>query len=398
MDEALMSSGLHLSLSSSGVIPLHLQLDCAQGELLALVGPSGSGKTTLLRALAGLYPEVQGVISCAGETWLDSRRAIRRSPQQRQVGMVFQHYALFPHLTVQQNVEMALLQQPLRVRQQTAREMLARVKLSGLEERLPAQLSGGQKQRVALARALVGEPKLLLLDEPFAAVDQQTRYKLRRELAQLRHSLQLPILLVTHDLEEAQQLADQICVLHRGQALQVASPSSLMRAPATPEVAKLLGMQNLFRGELRQLDLSEKRIHLDWQGLPLQWQLTSAQHVAAIALHRAQLQPGQVLQWLAPPASIQLFRDAAAAATALNAFPAIVEESVLLGPHLSLRVRPCHAPDWPLSFYLSQNFLEQEAWQPGETLHLALHPQRLHLFLPANTVDAREITAGERPV
>ena len=194
-------------------IPLDASFACESGELLALTGPSGSGKSTLLRCIAGLERGARGRIACGDAVWLDSERGLNLVPQQRSVGIVFQQYALFPHLTALRNVEAALGHRPRATRASRARELLASVHLSGLEDRRPSQLSGGQQQRVAMARALARDPQVLLLDEPFAAVDRVTRQKLYRELAELRRTLAMPIVLVTHDLDEAAMLADRIGVM-----------------------------------------------------------------------------------------------------------------------------------------------------------------------------------------
>src|SRR5215471_4570843 len=209
---------LQVQLRQERPIPLDAKLDCGPGELLALVGPSGSGKTTILRCIAGLRRAERGSITCNGTTWLDTDRDINLPPQRRSVGFVPQHYALFPHLTAEANVRFALGHLPRTERAVRASELFSLVHLTGLEGRNPAELSGGQQQRVALARALARDPAVLLLDEPFSAVDQVTRRKMQRELAQLRERIRLPIILVTHDLDEAVSLANRIVVLHRGRS------------------------------------------------------------------------------------------------------------------------------------------------------------------------------------
>jgi molybdate transport system ATP-binding protein len=178
--------------------------------------------------------------------------------------MVFQHYALFPHLTAVGNVEAALLDEPPAVRRNRARELLATVHLGGLEDRLPRQLSGGQQQRVALARALARQPKALLLDEPFSAVDQVTRRRLQRELGMLRQRLAIPIVLVTHDLEEAGYLADRMVVLSRGETLQAGPPFEVMAKPKSVHVARLVDFPNVLRGEVFAHEPERDRSLLRW--------------------------------------------------------------------------------------------------------------------------------------
>ncbi len=239
---------LSVCLSQDGPIPLAVELHCEPGELLALVGPSGSGKSTVLRAIAGLYRPRSGLIQSGATVWFDSRRRVEATPQQRRVGMLFQQYALFPHLSAIGNVRIALGHLPQSQREERACELLARVHLSGVRERRPAQLSGGEQQRVALARALARDPHVLLLDEPFSAVDQVTRRKLRLELSQLSRSLSIPTILVTHDLDEACMLGRRMCVLRAGRTLQDGIPNEVMQRPRDAEVARLMDVRNIFSG------------------------------------------------------------------------------------------------------------------------------------------------------
>ncbi|WP_439532729.1 ABC transporter ATP-binding protein [Polymorphobacter sp.] len=235
-------AGLTVTIAQDGPIPLNLSLTCAPGELLALVGPSGAGKTSLLRAVAGLHRPAAGQIHCAGEPWFDSAIGIDRPPHRRRVGLVFQSYALFPHMTALANIEAALGDTPAAQRRDRAHALLALVHLAGLENRRPAELSGGQQQRVALARALARDPQVLLLDEPFSAVDRRTRRALREELASLRATLTIPILLVTHDLDEAAAMADTLAVLYHGRLLQQGPPAEVLATPASPQVRAALDL------------------------------------------------------------------------------------------------------------------------------------------------------------
>ena len=222
-----------------------IDLDIASGELLALLGPSGSGKTTLLRAIAGLEP-LDG-----GQVKFGDIDATALSVQQRQVGFVFQQYALFKHMTVFDNIAFGLTVRPKKQRPDTAtinkrvRELLELVQLGGLEQRYPAQLSGGQKQRVALARALAIEPRVLLLDEPFGALDAKVRKDLRRWLRQLHRETGYTTIFVTHDQEEALELADRVVVMNRGVIEQVGTTDQVWDAPATPFVYDFLGTPNV---------------------------------------------------------------------------------------------------------------------------------------------------------
>ena len=237
---------LSVRLQQAGPIPLDVTLSCLPGELLAIVGPSGSGKTTVMRSISGLFRPLAGQVRVNDETWLDTEAGIDLPPQARSVGLVFQDYALFPHLSALDNVRLAMLRLDEPRRSVDAAQLLSRVHLSGLEARKPDQLSGGQRQRVALARALARDPKVLLLDEPFSAVDRLTREPLKEEIAALHRGLDIPILLVTHDLEEALSLADRICVLHAGTTLQIGTPDAVRLRPKSALVARLMGHTNLF--------------------------------------------------------------------------------------------------------------------------------------------------------
>ena len=234
--------GLRAEFRQAVHIPLAVAFSCDEGELLALIGPSGAGKSTTLRVIAGLYHPHEGNVTCNGSTWLDTTKGVDLPPHRRRVGLVFQNYALFPHMTALGNVTAAMGHRPVRERNERARELLALVHLEGLEHRRPADLSGGQQQRVAVARALAREPDVLLLDEPFSAVDRRTRRKLHMELNELRKSVRVPIVLVTHDIEEAAGLADRMCVIDCGETLQTGRPADLLAAPASARVANALDL------------------------------------------------------------------------------------------------------------------------------------------------------------
>jgi len=241
---------LKVTLQQATPIKLDVNFSCESGETLALVGPSGAGKSTVLRCIAGLSLAGQGQVLCKNETWFDSDANINQTPQQRRVGMVFQNYALFPHLTVADNIKLALDKQNANS-QYAIEKLLDQVNLSGLEQRYPAQLSGGQQQRVALARALARQPQVLLLDEPFSAVDKVTRRKLYLELNTLRRHLDMPVILVTHDLDEAAMLADSLCVIHHGKTLQHGSPDQVLYQPTNSAVARQVDVRNILKGRLK---------------------------------------------------------------------------------------------------------------------------------------------------
>ena len=210
-------------------------------ETVALVGPSGAGKTTVLRAIAGLIEPTRRLVAANGEVWFDSERGINRRPEERAVGYVFQEYALFPHLSVERNVGFS---------GGDSGDLLERLGIGELAKAKPSELSGGERQRVALARALARKPRILLLDEPMAALDPHTRGRVRAELRTLLRELGLPSILVTHDFLDAAALADRIAVLVEGRIVQTGSAEELIASPATPFVAELAG-GNLLSGQAR---------------------------------------------------------------------------------------------------------------------------------------------------
>ena len=231
------ASSLVVEASQVGPIPLNAAFACEPGEVLALFGPSGSGKTTLLRTIAGLYHPAHARVSCGQEVWVDTATRTLVPAHRRRVGLVFQEYALFPHLTVLGNVVAAMGHRPRAERAGHALALLERVHLGAFVHRRPADLSGGQRQRVALARALARDPAVLLLDEPFAAVDRGVRAALYGELETLRQSLSLPIVLVTHDFDEVVRLADRLVVLERGEVIAFGTVSELTQRSDLPQLA-----------------------------------------------------------------------------------------------------------------------------------------------------------------
>ena len=230
----------------------NISLDFPEGQLVALLGPSGCGKTTLLRIIAGLESADQGQIL------LEGNDATKTHVRERQVGFVFQHYALFRHMSVFENIAFGLRVRPRATRPNEAEikkrvnRLLDLVQLGFLADRYPAQLSGGQRQRIALARALAVEPRVLLLDEPFGALDAKVRKELRRWLRTLHDELHITSIFVTHDQEEALEVADQIVVMNKGNIEQIGSPREVYETPATPFVFDFLGQANRFEGENHQ--------------------------------------------------------------------------------------------------------------------------------------------------
>jgi sulfate transport system ATP-binding protein len=227
-----------------------ITLDFPSGELVALLGPSGCGKTTLLRIIAGLEQ------ADSGQVLLDGQDASSKHVRERQVGFVFQHYALFKHMSVFDNVAFGMRMKPRGQRlsegkiRDKVHELLNLVQLDWLAERFPSQLSGGQRQRIALARALAVEPRVLLLDEPFGALDAKVRKELRRWLRKLHDELHITSIFVTHDQEEALEVADRVVLMDHGKVEQIGTPEEVYRHPATPFVYGFLGAVNFFHGRV----------------------------------------------------------------------------------------------------------------------------------------------------
>ncbi|NYS59973.1 ABC transporter ATP-binding protein [Halomonas salicampi] len=362
---------LRVVLAQAGPIPLAADFVCRRGELLALVGPSGSGKTTLLRSIAGLYQPAEGHIVCGETRWFDAKSKHSLSAQKRRVGIVFQDYALFPHLTALENIALPLRHHPKPTRRDRAEQWLARVRLEGLGRRYPDALSGGQRQRVALARALARDPQVLLLDEPFSAVDQVTRRRLQRELALLRQQISIPIVLVTHDLEEATALADQICVLHNGQSLQQDRPERLFRQPATPEVARLLDRHNLFNATVVEIDGQR---YLQWG----RFQLEVAEGLDTFSL-------GEAVTWYLPPSDIVLHRrDRPSNGERENPVPALVSEVVALGGMTSVTLRVAHGD--MLRFDIATHAARRNQLVPGSMVNVSLLAAGIHIMPGTHTL------------
>ena len=240
-----------------------VNLDVPTGELVALLGPSGSGKTTLLRIIAGLEVPDGGTVRVNGE------EATNRDLRDRQVGFVFQHYALFRHMTVFENIAFGLKVKPRRQRPSREEirarvgELLRLVQLEGMAKRYPSQLSGGQRQRIALARALAVNPSVLLLDEPFGALDARVRQELRRWLRRLHDELHVTSVFVTHDQDEALEVADRVVMMNEGRVEQVGTPAEVYERPANPFVYNFLGNVNLFRGRVREGRMRFGTIEMD---------------------------------------------------------------------------------------------------------------------------------------
>ena len=260
-----------------------ISLEIAESEFLTILGESGSGKTTLLRLIAGFEsPD-------AGEIWMDGERLDPLPAHRRRVNTVFQHYALFPHLSVFENVAYGLRVKKLKQQEITSRaeEALAMVRMQAFSRSAPAKLSGGQQQRVALARALVNRPRLLLLDEPLSALDANLRKQMQSELQSLQREVGISFLFVTHDQQEAMALSDRIALLRAGRLEQVATPREIYRSPATAYVASFIGQTNL-------LHCTVSNSHADWG--PLRWRSTAPDGKATFSLRPECVRPASGLR------------------------------------------------------------------------------------------------------
>lgn len=365
---------LEVQIQQRNPVFIDATLHCEPGELLALVGPSGSGKSTVLRSIAGLNRPEHAIIRCNGELWEDPQSGVHLTTQQRKAGMVFQEYALFPHKSALDNVMLATPGQSRKVRLQKALAILERTNMQGLEKRMPSTLSGGQKQRVAIARALAREPRVLLLDEPFSAVDQQTRRKLYRELAALRQSLELPIVLVTHDLTEVQLLADSLCLMHHGSSFQQGPVATIINTPGSREVARLVGHQNLFTATI----MANEQKHTVYR-------------IGELTGVRGPILPGarvgaQVCLLIAPSA-IQL--ESVSVSTHkkiieikndnLLRLSGSVYESVILGDELSIRLHLEHIPK-SLRFKIALHTAVENDIKQGGRLNVTVQAKGIHVM------------------
>jgi len=353
-----------LEVQISNRVPMRLdaELACEAGELLALVGPSGSGKTSVLRAIAGLLRGrgLSGSVRVGGETWFDSERHIDLPPQQRHAGFVFQHYALFPHLSAFDNVALAAGE---RSRGGAVEALLERLGLAGLERRRPAELSGGQQQRVALARALAREPRVLLLDEPFSAVDAPTRQALYREMAALRRSLAVPMVLVTHDLGEARRLADTVVIIDAGSTLQSGTPAHVFASPRNARVAELVGIQNHFSGRFRKQEPGWAR--LQWEGVALR------------VVDKNRIEDGAEVTWVISGEHLDVLPDGEASGNTLRCR---VQEQLALGETSVCTLEPDAVPGGRVTLNLSTALLRTLGSETGKWLRLAIAPDAIHIM------------------
>lgn len=337
---------------------INLHID--SGELIALLGPSGCGKTTLLRIIAGLESADQGSILFSGEDTTDVH------VRDRQVGFVFQHYALFRHMTVFENVAFGLRMKPRSIRpsedqiKQKVHDLLKLVQLDWLADRYPSQLSGGQRQRIALARALAVEPKVLLLDEPFGALDAKVRKELRRWLRRLHDELHVTSIFVTHDQEEALEVADRVVLMNKGVVEQSGSPQDVWDHPASPFVYGFLGDVNLFHGRAH-----EGLLHLDGVAIDTP-EHAGAQNAQAFAYVR--------------PHDLQVERYTPGA----SGIVAVLERAIVVGPIARLELLPVDTDvpsghDPLIEAQMAAERFRELGFEEGE--RLVVSPRKAKVFL-----------------
>jgi sulfate transport system ATP-binding protein len=347
----------------------HVDLDIESGELEALLGPSGCGKTTLLRIIAGLETADQGHILFNGLDTTD------KHVRERNVGFVFQHYALFRHMSVFDNVAFGLRMKPRAARpseaviKQKVHELLGLVQLDWLADRYPSQLSGGQRQRIALARALAVEPQVLLLDEPFGALDAKVRKELRRWLRRLHDDLHVTSIFVTHDQEEALEVSDRVVLMNAGKVEQIGSPQEVWDHPASPFVYGFLGDVNLFHGRAHE---GEMLIGEDHQGL----RLATPEHSA--------VQDSQAFAYVRPhDLDVQRYVVGASAAAQPRGIVAKLTRAMVIGPIARLELLPLDSSasgsgDIIEAHIPSQHYREL-GFKEGDTLLLT--PRRARVFV-----------------
>jgi molybdate transport system ATP-binding protein len=310
---------LSVRLRQPGPIPLDVEFACAPKEVLAIFGPSGSGKTTILRAAAGLYQPAEAIVRSGDDTWTDTSSRTFVPPHRRAVGFVFQEYALFPHLTAAGNVMTALGQRPRAERRARAEALLALVHLSPHAARYPHELSGGERQRVAVARALAREPAVLLMDEPFAAIDRSVRRRLQDEIDNLRQSLDVPVILVTHDFDDVVRLATHVLILERGQTVTQGPLQALTSRPDLAWLREAVGLGSVFDVVVSRTDPSRGLSELTFDGGTL---FATERNAPRSALLRVRIPARDVILAIRKPEGLSVHNVLDGAVAAIHADPA----------------------------------------------------------------------------
>ncbi|MDH4560892.1 MULTISPECIES: ABC transporter ATP-binding protein [unclassified Pseudomonas] len=351
--------GVQKSYDGETLIVKDLNLDIRKGEFLTLLGPSGSGKTTSLMMLAGFETPTSGEILLAG-------RSINNvPPHKRDIGMVFQNYALFPHMTVAENLAF-----PLSVRgmsktdaSERVKRALSMVQLDTFRNRYPGQLSGGQQQRVALARALVFEPQLVLMDEPLGALDKQLREHMQMEIKHIHERLGVTVVYVTHDQGEALTMSDRVAVFHQGEIQQIAPPRELYELPKNTFVANFIGENNRINGQLESRDGDKCVVRL-----------ARGEKVEALAINVGQ--PGEPVTLSIRPERVRINGHSE---SCVNRFSGRVTEFIYLGDHVRIRMEVCGKPD----FFVKQPIAELDpALAVGDVVPLGWQVEHVRALDP----------------
>lgn len=340
--------------------PLDFHAEIPEGRITALVGPSGSGKTSILRAVAGLLRVRRANIALAGAVW--DGPSVHLPTRERSIGMVPQHYGLFPHMTALGNVETALTHLSTPQRRQRALHCLNLAHVTGLEERRPHELSGGQRQRVALARAIAREPKILLLDEPFSAVDRSTRKRLYLELRRLHQHIGSTMILVTHDLDEAAQLASHLLLINHGRLLQAGPTTQVLTRPTNERAARLLDIPNVFEAKVL-CDSPAGETQLQWGPHTL--------HIQAQMPHN----PSGRIRFAVLPQNVLLVKtDKPWGSHLENPVEAVVEETIALGGEIILWLIPQGLPQVRLQMRLPERAIRRYPVETGSQVRVCLRP------------------------
>jgi len=328
-----------------------LNLDIAEGEFVTLLGPSGSGKTTSLMMLAGFETPTQG------EIFLKDKPLHNLPPHKRDIGMVFQNYALFPHMTIEENLAFPLSVRKMNriERAEKVRRALDMVRLNDFAKRYPAQLSGGQQQRVALARALVFEPKLVLMDEPLGALDKQLREHMQLEIKHLHKQLGLTVVYVTHDQSEALTMSDRVAVFNNGVIQQIDSPTAIYEAPNKRFVAQFIGENNSLIGTVLSRDAAQCSVRLKDGNIVKATAVSSAQAGESVALC---IRPERVMVGNAGSASLN----------------ARIREFVYLGDHVRMITEIADQPDFMIKLPATRM---DSTWTVGSSVSLSWAPEHI---------------------
>ncbi|MDD5616770.1 MAG: ABC transporter ATP-binding protein [Candidatus Methanoperedens sp.] len=358
--ELLVNISKKLTNKNSNEFVLNAEFKCGN-EMIVLFGPSGAGKTLTLECIAGLEVPDKGCIIVNGTTYFDSEKRINISPQKRNVGYLFQNYALFPHLTVSENIIFGLRSRN-NVKDQI-QEMLDVFEIHGLEKRYPSQLSGGQRQRVALARALITRPKILLLDEPFSSLDYIVRMRLRRDLRKIREIIKIPIVLITHNPVEAYTMADTIIVYKHGGIEQIASPKEIFSKPINENVARLVGMNNIFKGKILDIRIDE---------------VTIQSHKKIIAPGIEGLRIGEEVTWCIRPDQVMVVREdrPLGKAVSSNLFSGKITEIISKGATYLLFIDG----DFDLEIEMPSHAFERLDIKLGQIIRVSLKKSAIHII------------------